>query len=441
MIEIESLWTKETKAPRFKALEGDVKTDVLIIGGGISGILCAYSFTQAGVDCVLLEAERICGKTTKNTTAKITALHGAIYNGIIKRYGLDTARLYYEANQRAIEKYKHMCKSIDCDFEERAAYVYSLSDKRKIEDEAEALLRIGCKAEVSYNTELPFDVAGAVRIDGQAQFDPLKFLYAVAGGLHVYENTRVIEVRDNIAVTDKGRVSAKRIIVATHFPFINKHGAYFLKLYQHRSYVLALKNTKRINGMYVDENEKGFSFRQSGDLLLLGGGSHRTGKSGGSYNELYAFAKEYYPNAKEVCRWATQDCMSLDNIPYIGLYSKATPSLYVASGFNKWGMTSAMLASDILCDMILGKKSEAEEVFSPQRSILHPKLLINSAESALGLITPTVPRCPHLGCALKYNKAEHSWDCPCHGSRFSEDGRLIDNPATEDKKAMHLKKK
>ena len=186
--------------------------------------------------------------------------------------------------------------------------------------------------------------------------------------------------------------------------------------------------------MYVDESDTGLSFRGYGDLLLLGGGGHRTGKRGGCWQELEAFARKYYKNADIVGKWATQDCMTLDGVPYIGQYSKNTPNLYVATGFNKWGMTNSMVSANILCDLICDNTNPCAEVFSPSRTVPRPPVAVNAIESTLGLITPTAPRCPHLGCALKYNREEHSWDCPCHGSRFTEDGALIDNPATDDKK-------
>ena len=197
---------------------------------------------------------------------------------------------------------------------------------------------------------------------------------------------------------------------------------------------LALKNAPVMDGMYRDADQKGLSFRSWRDLLLLGGGSHRTGKEGGGWRELEAFARRHYPTAQVEARWATQDCMSLDGVPYIGQYSKTTPNLYVATGFNKWGMTSAMAAATILTDLVQGKDNPYAEVFAPSRRSLRPQLFVNAAEATLNLLTPTAPRCPHMGCALKYNRAERSWDCPCHGSRFQEDGRLIDNPATDDKR-------
>lgn len=342
--------------------------------------------------------------------------------------------MYLKANKEAVETYRKMAQKIDCDFEDKVSFVYSLDNREKIEKEIRALNMIGCMAEFSNNLPLPFSTAGAVKVKDQAQFHPLKFAYSLAKELNIFENTEITEVMPGIAVTKRGKIRAKKIIVATHFPFINKHGLYFVKMYQHRSYVLALKNAPDVNGMYVDESEKGLSFRNYNDLLLLGGGGHRTGKQGGGWQELCKFAKLNYPEAKEICRYATQDCKTLDDIAYIGRYSKNTPSVYVATGYNKWGMTSSMVSAKILSDYVLEKENEYAEVFSPSRSVFHKQLLINAGESVLGLINPITPRCTHLGCALKYNKQEHSWDCSCHGSRFTEDGRVIDNPARRNKK-------
>lgn len=402
-----------------------------MIGGGIAGILCAWSLKKAGVDSMLVESGRICGGVTKNTTAKLTAQHGLIYGRLVREFGLDTALRYLQANLEALERYRSLCRSIDYDFQEKDAFVYSLRDRTKLEEELDALRKLGYPAELSSTLPLPFPVAGAVKFPKQAQFHPLKFLSAVSEGLPIHEHTKVLELTPGGVVTDRGTISARNIIVATHFPFLNKHGSYFLKQYQHRSYVLALENAPDVGGMYVDEDEKGLSFRNQNGLLLLGGGSHRTGKQGGNWQELSDFAKKYFPSANEVARWATQDCMTLDGIPYIGQYSKRTPNLYVATGFQKWGMTTSMVAAGLLTDLICGKRNPYAGVFSPSRSMLRPQLAANAANAALNLLTPTRPRCPHMGCALKYNPQEHSWDCPCHGSRFSETGELLDNPATD----------
>lgn len=430
---MESIWNG-IKRTKFAALEGDINTDVLIIGGGICGILCAYMLKRAGVDCVLAEADRICGGITNGTTAKITVGHGLIYDKIIKKYGEEKAQLYYESQKKAFDFLTKIASEADDDFEFCSSFVYSLKNRDIIEKEVKALNKIGCDAAFCKDTELPFDIAGAVKIENQAKFHPLKFAYAVAKDLQIYEHTKILELKNNTARTNNGSISAKKIIVATHFPFINKHGGYFLKMYQHRSYVLALEGAGELSDMYVDEEMGGLSFRSHKGLLLLGGGSHRTGKNGGGWTELEAVKEKYYPDASIACKWATQDCMTLDSIPYIGRYSKLTDDLFATTGFNKWGMTLSMVSAMLMTDMVCGKKSKYEALYSPSRSVLHPQLPANIFESVMGLITPTVPRCPHMGCALKYNRQEHSWDCPCHGSRFDENGELIDNPATADKK-------
>lgn len=432
MSEMKSVWRDTSVLNSFPQLQDNVKTDVLVIGGGIAGILTAYTLKQRGIDCVLAEKGRILNGNTQNTTAKITFQHGLIYHKLLKSYGEEKAKKYLLANKNALEKYSRLAQSIDCDFEYKDNYVYSSDDREKLEKELDALRRIDYEAEFYQNIPLPVETVGAVCFRNQAQFNPLKFLSKISKTLNIYENTFVREVQGTVTVTDRGKISAQKIVVATHFPFINNHGSFFLKLYQHRSYVIALENAQSIDGMYVDEADKGLSFRSYGDLLLLGGGDHRTGKNGGNWAELRSFAKHQYPSSEEKYQWSAQDCMSLDSIPYIGKYSKNTPDLYVISGFNKWGMTSAMASAEIIADMLEDKKNEYADVFDPSRSILKPQLFVNAFESAINLITPTTKRCPHLGCALKWNKAERSWDCPCHGSRFDMYGKLLDNPANGD---------
>ena len=433
-----SLWSETVTFPSFEALNKNMKTDVLIIGGGITGILTAHYLQQAGVNYILVEADTICSGITKNTTAKITSQHGLIYHKIAKKYGIDAAGLYLEANEAALWEYRKLTKEFLCDFVNETNYVYTLTRPDKLEQELDTLKKLRFPAEFAQNLPLPFPTAGAVAFPNQAKFHPLKFLAELAKPLHIYEHTKVQELVETLAVTNHGKIQADKIIVTTHFPFLNKHGSYFLKLYQHRSYVLALKDAPKPKGMYVDEADKGLSFRTHQNLLILGGGGHRTGKQGGNYNELRCFADKHFPDAKEVYHWATQDCVTLDGIPYIGQYSKHTPNLYVATGFNKWGMTSAMVAALLLRDLITGKKTPYADVFSPSRSIWHPKLFLNGFESSVNLLTPTRKRCPHLGCALKWNKAEHTWDCPCHGSRFDYMGNNIYNPANKGLELINI---
>ena len=426
---MKSLWQDTVRLPRFEQLTRDIHTDVLIIGGGIAGILTAYLLHQSGVKYVLVEKESICSGTTQNTTAKITFQHGLNYHKILKSGGLEAAQQYLTANKRAFEKYAELCGRINCDYEIKDNYVYSVDDRQKLEEEMDALRRIGYQAELCNKPNIPIQTVGAVKFPRQAQFHPLKFIAAISEGLNIYEHTFVREMIGNMAITDHGNISANQVIAATHFPFINKHGSYFLKLYQHRSYVIALENAQDVGGMYVDECRTGMSFRNHDNLLLLGGGGHRTGHQGGNWDELREFADKVYPRSKEAYHWAAQDCMSLDDIPYIGQYSKRTRNFYVASGFNKWGMTGAMTAATLLSDKLLGKQNDCAKVFDPSRSILKPQLLVNGFEATKNLLTISKKRCPHLGCALKWNSAEHSWDCPCHGSRFAANGKVLDNPA------------
>lgn len=436
---INSVWANDITMPQFPSLDHDLNTDVLIVGGGMAGLLCAYELAQKGIDYTLIEADRICCGVTRNTTAKLTSQHGLIYEKLIRMHGLENARRYWEANEAAIKEYGKLAKSIDCDYQTMDNYIYARNDFQRLRMEKAALESLGIPAELVKVTSLPFPVAGAIRFADQAQFHPLKFASAIAKDLHIYEHTPAKEFMGNMVTTDGVTIQAKKIIIATHFPLINKHGAYFLKLYQQRSYVLALENAGKLDGMYLDAAENGLSFRKYGDLLLLGGGGHRTGKQGGGWRELESFARKYYPNGKEICRWATQDCITLDGIPYIGQYSKSTPNLFVATGFNKWGMTTSMVAAMILSDLVEGKENPFAYPFRPNRPILRKQLFLNAAEATVNLMTPTRPRCPHLGCALKWNKQEHSWDCPCHGSRFDADGMLLDNPATGNlnKNAKH----
>ena len=427
---INSLWADTAKLPSFPRLEQDLKTDILIIGGGMAGLLCACALNRACADYALIEADSICSGVTRNTTAKITSQHGLIYDKLIREYDEETARLYYEANQAAISHFRKLAADYPCRIETKSAFVYTTGDSETLEKEQRALERIGAKARYWDSLPLPFDVTGAIEFEDQAQFPPLLLAAGIAPGLKIYEHTPARGFEGNTVYTDKVRIEAKKILIATHFPIINKHGGYFLKMFQDRSCVLALENAPDPAGMFIDAEGCGPSIRSSGELLLFGGGAHRTGKKGGGYAELEALAQSCYPRAGIKMRWAAQDCMSLDGIPYIGRYGKNTPGLYVATGFNKWGMSSSMVSAMILGDLLLERENPYAKVFSPQRSSMHPQLFLNALHAAANLLTPTRPRCPHMGCALKWNEEEKSWDCPCHGSRFTAEGELLDGPAT-----------
>lgn len=426
-----SVWQENTALPAYNTLEQDEITDILIIGGGMAGILCAYLLEQAGVRYLLCEANTIGSGTTARTTAVLSAQHDTFYQDLIRKFGEKKARLYLEANLEALAEYKRLSARIDCDFEERSSYLYTTGKTAPLRQEAEVLRRLGIAAKYTESLSIPHST-GAVEFPQQAQFHPLKFLSGIAAGLNIREHTQIKKIEKMTAYTGSYKIEADKIIIATHFPILNTHGMYFAKLYQMRSYVIALENAPQYDGTYADNGEDGFYFRNYKDLLLVGGGDHRTGRRGGGYAALRAFIRRQYPDARERYAWATQDCMSLDGVPYIGQYSKTQPDIYVASGFNEWGMTTSLAAARILTDLATGRYNKYAAVFNPSRTMLTGQLFANLGITLADFITPAGKRCPHLGCALKWNPTEHTWDCPCHGSRFEENGKLIDNPATGD---------
>lgn len=474
-----SIWSECAGSAERKPQPGDITTEVAVIGGGMAGILTAYYLKRKGIHTVVLEGDRIGGGQTKNTTAKITSQHGLLYEKLRKGQGREAAAQYAHANERAIREYECLIREegIDCGFVKCPAYLYSQVDGKKLQQEAEAAKEAGIDASFTTETELPFPVKGAVRFSGQARFHPLRFLYAVADKLTVYEKTRVKTVEGNRIVTDQGTVTAEKIVFAVHYPFLNLPGFYFMRMHQERSYVLALKEAFLPNGMYlgIDPGEE-WSFRSADGLLLFGGGKHRTGENrmGGKYEQLRQKASALWPQCREVAYWSAQDCMTLDGIPYIGAYAEDTSDWYVATGFGKWGMTSSMAAAMLLSDQITGRENPNAAVFSPRRftPAASAKNFMNDGIHAIRdlsrrLLAPprglaeNLPfghggvveldgekvgvykdmegnlfavsiQCPHLGCQLEWNPDEKSWDCPCHGSRFDYYGKLIDNPAQED---------
>lgn len=429
-----SLWHDTANLPRFPALSRDTSCDVLVIGGGMAGLLTLHELCRRGVDCLLVEAERIGSGTTGGTTAVLSAQHDTLYADLIRSFGRDQAKAVLYANLSAVEQYRVLCARIPCDFSEAPSCLYTLSSPARLEREASAVQSLGFPARFTQQTELPLPVRGAVFFPGMAQFHPLRFLAGLVPGLPICENTRALRIEPGAVHTNRGVIRARCVIVCTHFPILNRRGLYFMKQYQMRSFVLALKNAPALHGTYAGTERGGLYFRSYGDLLLVGGGDHRTGKSGGGFDCVEAFVRRTWPQARVAYRWAAQDCMSLDGVPYIGPYSPHTPGLFVATGFNEWGMTTSMVASRLLADAVTGQPNPYARAFAPQRSLVHPQLLGNLFETTLGLLWPTSRRCTHLGCALHWNPQEHTWDCSCHGSRYAPDGKLLDNPALHDRR-------
>ena len=468
---MKSVWKQDTVIKANKELEHDISVNTVVIGAGMAGVLTAYLLQKKGIDTVVLEAARIGSGQTQNTTAKITSQHGLFYSKMIHKVGRKRLKGYALANEEAIGQYEEIIKreNMDCDFERLPAVLYTTDarNNRLLLKEAKIAGKLGIDAryrqydgtgtDMTHVSQKSVNIKSEVIFENQAQFHPLKFLKAIAQKLTIYENTPVISVKGHTVYTSRGRIEADHIVFATHYPFINMPGFYFMREHQERSYVLALKGAEALPAMYYSMDRDGLSLRRYGELLLLGGGNHRTGKKTTckqdetGYTFLRRMKDKYFPDTEIVAAWSAQDCMPHDEIPFIGRYSYFRPYWYVATGFKKWGMTSSMIAAEIISDDIrrstdcgVPKDSPRgiaryRDVFAPQRVLLRASFcnfVIDVCESIAGLCKGIFyskgRRCPHMGCRLEWNDEEKSWDCPCHGSRFTNEGEVIDNPAQID---------
>lgn len=450
---MESIWTKNTENKNFDELPGDQKTHTVVIGAGMAGILTAYYLQQAGIPVIVLEADRVGSGQTGKTTAKITSQHNLIYAKLLQTFGKEKAMHYARANEKAIDAYEQLIgkEKIDCDFVRCSSFLFSGTEEELLRAEGKAAAKAGLPVRYTRETELPFPVFGALEFQNQAKFHPIHFLYHLAEHLTVYERTKVLRVKGNRVETDRGTVEAEKIVFASHYPFINVPGYYFARMYQERSYVLALRQAQKMKGMYLEVDGYGFSFRSQGDILLFGGGSHRTGKNkkGGKYELLREKAEEFWPGCKETDCWSAQDTMTLDGVPYIGKFSGKKEDWYVATGFGKWGMTSSMISARFLTADIIGHPFPEADIFSPRRKITGAAmkgLASHSVQMVMGMgkrLLPVqkrkgengesvIPVCPHMGCRLIWNPEEQTYECPCHGSRFDKEGHLLDDPAQTD---------
>jgi glycine/D-amino acid oxidase-like deaminating enzyme/nitrite reductase/ring-hydroxylating ferredoxin subunit len=487
----QSFWMASTPDHNYPSLNEDLKLDVAIVGGGITGILSAYLLKQKGLNVAILEADRILQGTTGHTTAKITSQHELIYSQVKSKISEDFASQYADANESSIRMLEAIAKenNIECDWVPQSAYVYTLQDKyvEKIQAEAKVASDFGIKATYLEEIPLNFPIKAAVRFDNQAQFHPRKFLQALAKkitseGVQIFEQSRIVDIEEDgsyILSTAQGHtISAEKVIIASHYPFYNKHGFYFTRIYPERSYVVAIKAKEKYpGGMYITAEDPGRSLRsqvsEHGELLLVGGEHHKTGQGEDTlkhYQALVDYANESFTVEDIPYRWSTQDCMTLDSLPYVGHFTSNTPNLYIATGYGKWGMTNSMAASTILRDLIVDGRSAWQDVYNPSRETLLASAKnfivenLNVADQLIeGKISP-LPQsidikpgegkiieangqragayrdeqgtlhivdttCTHMGCELNWNSAEKSWDCPCHGSRFSYEGDVIEGPA------------
>lgn len=508
-----SLWIEsaEQDKKQYKKLRESKKAEICIIGGGLTGLTTAYYLTKAGKNVVLLEKNKICESTSGNTTAKITSQHGLFYNYLLQSVGKEQAKQYLQANEEAIKNIEDIIReeNIECDFERQDAYVFTQKqeDVEKIKKEIEALEYLGFESEFVQDIPIPIKekqkeedgnniniqkkVLGAIKFKNQAQFNPCHYAQGLANKIEerkgeIFENSKVIDIKKEAdtyeIITKDGKVEAKIVVIASHYPIINAPGFYFMKMYQVTSYLIAIETKEPLfEGMYINSEDPTISLRTAkyGEkrLLLVGGMDHKTGAKidlEKSYKKLEEVAKQIYPDCKVLFRWNTEDCISLDKIPYIGEFSNFWPNVYVGTGYKKWGMTNSNVAANIITDKILQKENVYEDVFKSTR--LKPlknyeelgnmlkevsySAIINKLEKIdeyvkdvkkkegkivevegkkvgvfrdkNGKVYAVKPYCTHLGCELSWNNLENTWDCPCHGSRFTYEGKSIYDPAIKD---------
>lgn len=457
---MKSFWNN-LENTRFSKLDKDIEADVCIIGAGITGISTAYNLIKAGKSVVVLEKDLVASHTTGGSTGKITSQHGLIYKYLCETFDKEYAQKYYNANEKALKNIEEIIntENIDCDFEKKSAYVYTQSgtEMDKIKQEVEYTKKIGANSSFATEIDLPLKIVGAIKFENQAQFNPVKYVDGLVNVIvnnngSIFENSKVIDIEEKnkeyIVSTENGKVIAKDVVVATRYPIINFPGYYFLKMYQSTSYAMVFDiNTDLVTeGFYINAEQPTISLRtvKSGNknLLLMVGYDYKTGSEiiGNPFEYLESKVTKMYPGAQKVASWTAEDCISLDKIPYIGNFSKVMNNIYVATGFNKWGISTSNIAADIITDKIMGRKNEYEEIFKSSRlnPIKNKEEMMNMLkESGNGIILRKIkdapnPNCTHLGCILSWNPIEETWDCACHGSRFTENGKVIEGPAIKD---------
>lgn len=488
-----SIWDDTiSKVPKFNKLNKNIKTEVCIIGGGITGVSTGYYLFKNNIDFILLEKDKICNNTTKFSTAKVTSQHDLIYSNIIKKYGIKYAKQYLDANNEAIKNIEEIIQTenIDCEFKKQDSYIFTqdMSYKENINEEYKALTKLDFKdVELLNKVNIPLNTSYAIKFKNQAQFNPKKYTLSLAIIIQdkIYENSQVINIKKNYnsytVKTKNGDIICKKVVLATHFPIKDIPGFYFLKMYQDTSYVIAVDiKDNSFNGMYINAENPTLSLRsliyKDHNILLVGGNNIKTGDiiDENKYTFLEKIALQMYPDSNVLKRWNTQDCITLDKIPYIGNFSNIYPNVYVATGFNKWGITTSNVAANILKDKILNKKNKYEDVFSATRlkPIKNAKELYYNLNQTIqsefinklkikpdeieqipintgkiikvngtnigiykdekGNVYKVNPYCSHLKCLLTFNSQDKTWDCPCHGSRFDIYGNEFNGPANED---------
>ncbi|HEX2195523.1 MAG TPA: FAD-dependent oxidoreductase [Actinomycetota bacterium] len=489
-----SFWVESTPDPAFDPLTADLRVECAVIGAGITGLTTAFLLQRAGMKVAVIEMGGVARGVSGYTTAKVTSLQGTVYSQIENKHGRDAAARYAAANEAALGMVASLVRdlAIDCDYETRSNYTYceDPSDLAKIEQEVETASRAGLPVELVHETDLPFEVAGAVRLDGQAQFHPRKYLLRLVdelqrGGCLFFDGTRATGVDEGdpcTVETTGGTIRADYVVVATHYTFLDR-SMLFPRVHPARSYAMVgpVPAGNLPAGMYLS-TEPSWSVRtvRAGDetLVLTGGSGHNVGQHYDTeerYARLEQWSREKLGMTEVRYRWSTQDGSSVDVLPYIGRLTPLSKRVFTATAFRKWGMTNGTLAGMIIGDLITGADNEWASLFDPHRATLkasaskfakenvkvaghwfgdrikHPQSGVpgelapgEAAVTGAGAGQVAVYRdedgelhkvsavCTHLGCIVTWNNAEKTWDCPCHGSRYDFEGKVIQGPAVKD---------
>ena len=493
---VESYWIASTPETHYPSLTEDIKTDILIVGGGITGITTGYLLQREGLDVVIINTDKIATGTSGHTTAKITSQHDVIYSTLLDKFGEEKARMYGKANEDAIKLISEIISlnKIDCDFSNQSAYVYTQTENNisTLEREASVASMLGLPASFTPKISLPINIKGALCFENQAQFHPRKYLLSLAdifvkNGGRIYEDTTAIDIHDDKQCTTSlkngCKVVSQKVIVASHFPFYDGWGFYSARMYPSRTYLMAVKASEQDqqnSGMYIsyEEPARTIRFHSSNDgdnYILVGGEKHKTGQD---YNEnehyvnIIKFANEIFHVQDIPYRWSAQDYIVMDEVPFIGHISTSRHNVLVATGFKKWGMSHSAVAAMIIKDTIFKGSSEYEEIFAPSRKspvacMNFLKENLNVAENLISGKIKELPeeidlkpgegdsfeyqgrragayrdedgklyivdtKCKHLGCEVRWNSAEKTWDCPCHASRYNYKGEVIEGPALKN---------
>ena len=422
-------WLQNTEVCSYAKLEEDIKTKVLVIGGGIAGMLCAYRLTKLGIDNVLVEKSKIGSGITSKTTATITAITDKPYYKIYEDSGYEKTLGFLKANLKAIQEYKLLSKELDFDFEELSGMAYSVKSAAVLSKEYATLQELGYKVIYHKDIELDLNVEGALEYPKQGQCNPLKLIYEISKRIQVYEDTCIDILKRNYAITSNGkRIDFDYAIVATHYPFKDKKGLYYAKMYQNISKVFVLDNQDKLKYFYNDIEELGMYVRSYNNYLIYGGNDYRVGMCKSSSSSVERYVLNTY-KVTPTYKWINQDLITLDNMPYVGKISYLYNNIFVSTGFNGYGMTSSMIGSMLICDYITHTNNPYFKVFSPQRPYLLKPFFKQVKSSVTHLLKFKGKRCSHLGCKLIYNDNNKTYECYCHGSRFEKNGKVINSPA------------